>query len=225
MALIDWRTIFTLGLIILIGWYLFGGHSSNGILNTIKEKALSLFSSFKSGTVEPVVKGKVNTGNNTVMLSTQSDLYGGKSFDVVDSVLTGKGMCDLSVASAINVSSTNIKINLVSAKVTFDEKESGMNINIHGTSSGFEILEENKIFPATQKGFDINVNCVSDEFSLTNIMENSITLANATGSVTGDRGNLKLISDAVEVDGFVGSLAVANNTANLDGNMTKILLN
>ncbi len=218
MALFDWKSIFTLALVVLLGWYLFTTQGGSKYLSAIN----SLLGSLK---LPNVFSGQtsVETGNTTVRLSVQNSLLYGKSFYVKGSSFTGTGTCDLNVTSSINVKSQNISIDITDGQVTFAQGDGKTGVSIQGTSSGFR-TDGNKVFP-TDKGFDISVGCTSDNFVLTSVLENTITFSGASGSVSGDRGSLKLNNDTVDAQGFSGLLQVSGSAANLNGTVLKILLN
>jgi hypothetical protein len=226
MALFDWKSVFVLALIVLIGWYLFTTESGSNYLNSIKSKIINLLSSLNLpifGSGIPNVK----TGNTTMYLFVQSSLFDGKSFYLNNSLFEGVGSCDLSISSTVNVSSQNISISIINGKVNLKHENDKMKLNIQGTSKGIKILGEgdNKIYPAGEKGFDISVECLSKDFIITNILERKIVLEGANGNLSGIKGSRLLTNDKLEINGFLGNMKFMGNTTNLNGTILNIFLN
>ncbi len=226
MALLDWKSIFTLFLIILLGWYLLGGQggqssqSGKNFIDSLKSKLGGILSSFKL----PSILGPANveTGNMIMYLSVSKSLFYNRAFDVQNSSLSGSGLCDLNISDVPlkSQSSQNISIGILSGKVSITDKG---NPSIQGSSNGLQM--GSTFIPSGDRGFDINVNCVSTSFTVTNILQGQLIFNSASGTAAGDKGTLKLTNDNVEVDGFKGSLQVAGDAINLNGTILKILLN
>lgn len=227
MALIDWKSIFTLFLIILLGWYLFVGQSgSNGnFLSSLQSKLSGILSTFKLPDILGTISNQnVQTGNTTMYLSVQSDIFNSQQLDVTNSVLSGFGSCDLNVTSnnlpIVSQGVQNMSVGIMSGKVSFSNDGK---MDISGTSSGLQ-LGVNSI-PGGSSGFPISISCQSTGFTLTNILENKIVLSGASGTLAGTKGSRALANDSLEVDGFSGSLQFVGSLANLNGTIRTILLN
>ncbi len=219
MVLFDWKSIFTLGLVALLGWYLLTTEGGKSYIESIKSKLGDIGPFLNAGG-----KKQVETGNVSMQMSVQKSLFDNKEFDVENSAFGGTGTCDLNV-TVINIPGEevqSISVDLIKAKISLGEDGAA---NIKGVSNGIQLQPGNKVIPSDDKGFDISVTCQLSNLSVTNIVESKILLEDAQGVVSGDKGTLKLTGDDVEVQGFKGDLRVSSEGASLSGFILKILLN
>ncbi len=222
MVLFDWKSIFVVFLIILVVWYLFFSDNGSDLLSTLKSGAGEIANILPDSDV--FISGDMETGNTTMYLSVQASAFNGKEFSVKDSNLDGVGSCNLSIGDLTveqkNQTLQEISIGIIEGKISLTNEK---NFSIQGVSSGLEM--GNNIIPADEKGFGLSIECVSTDFTLTNILEKKIVLDNVSGSVIGDIGTLTLTDHNIEIDSFKGSMQVSGNMTMLNGTIVKILLN
>jgi hypothetical protein len=207
------KTIFILIVIILLGIFLLTSESGKKYLNFLRGKLEEL------GEVKPPT---ITPGKTLVSLSLQFRGLKDKKFTVTNSAFEGYGMYKEVFYGKTKIESekeVNVKIQIQRGNIIFKDE----NVRVFASTKSFE-LSDIKFTP--EEPIDVSIEITPTNFTILNILEESITFSGITGELRGVKGTVIPLEERnIEIKQFNGNLTYINQTITLSGNVTKVLIN
>jgi hypothetical protein len=206
------KTILILIIIVLLGIFLLTSESGKKYLNFLRGK-LEELTEAKLPTVTP--------GKTFVTLFLPSEKLKDKMFTVTNSTFEGYGMYKEVLYGKTKIESekeVSVKVQIQKGKLIFKEG----NVRVFASTNRFEL---GNVKFAPEEPIDVSVEITPTNFTVSNILEETIAFNDITGELKGAKGTVIVLENkSVEIKQFGGNLSYANQTIVLSGNATKVLI-